>query len=183
MKAQDVMSHKVVTVTPDATVTEIAGLLVERHISAVPVIDAEGTLLGIVSEGDLIRQPDIAGEPRLSWWLAMISDPAKRAKDYAKTHANRADEVMTKEVVTVNEATPIADIAHLIEEHRIKRVPVMRNGELVGIVARADLVRALAVRQAPAEAPGRLEDRTLRMQLQKLQDEQHWDAELFNVVV
>ncbi len=160
MEAQDIMTRDVVTVGPDATVQEIAQLLVDRHVSAAPVVDAAGALLGIVSEGDLVRRLEIAGERQPSWWLAMISDPGERAKDYVKTHAQKASEIMTKNVATVNEATSVADIAHLLEERRIKRVPVLADGKLVGIVARADLLRALAVRP-PERAGERTDDRAI----------------------
>lgn len=182
MEAQDIMSRDVVTVGPDATVQEIAQLLVERHVSAAPVVDAEGALLGIVSEGDLVRRPEIAGERRPSWWLAMISDPGDRAKDYVKTHAQHAAEIMTKDVATVKADTSIAEIAHLLEERRIKRVPVLADGKVVGIVARADLLRALAVRP-PERAGERTDDRAIQDELQRILEEQRWESTLMNVVV
>ncbi|MDP6704965.1 MAG: CBS domain-containing protein [Alphaproteobacteria bacterium] len=182
MEAQDIMTRNVVTVGPDATVREIAQLLVDKHVSAAPVVEADGTLLGIVSEGDLVRRPEIAGERRPSWWLAMISDPGDRAADYVKTHAQHAAEIMTKNVATVNEDTSVAEIAQLLESRRIKRVPVLSDGKLVGIVARADLLRALAVRP-PAPAPERQDDRAIQEQLQKVLEEQRWESSLLNVVV
>ena len=182
MEAQDIMTRNVVSVGPEASVSEIAKLLVEHQVSAVPVVDSEFRLLGIVSERDLVRRPEIAGEERPRWWLPLISDPAERAKDYVKTHAQSAGEIMTRNVVTVSEATPIAAIARCLEAYHIKRTPVLRDGKLVGIVSRADLVRVLAVRPPDATAE-RQEDRQIRDQLQKVLEEQRWESALLNVVV
>ena len=182
MEAQDVMTRNVATTAPEASVAEVAQLLIERHISAAPVVDGEGKLLGIVSEGDLTRRPEIAGERRTSWWLALISDEGERARDYVKTHGQSVREIMTREVVSVTETTPINEIARLLEERRIKRVPVLRDGKVVGIVSRADLLRALAVRQ-PAPAAKLKDDRAILAELQKLLREQHWQGDLLNVVV
>lgn len=184
MEAQDVMTRNVATTTPEATVSEVAGLLIDRHVSAAPVVDAEGKLVGIVSEGDLIRRPEIAGERRPSWWLAMISDQADLARDYVKTHGQTVADIMTRNVATVSETTPINEIARLLEERRIKRVPVLRDGKVVGIVARADLLRALAVRPVPeVSAAARKDDRAILAELQQKLHQQHWDGLLLNVVV
>lgn len=184
MEAQDIMTRNVVTTAPEATVAEVATLLVERHISAAPVVDAAGRLVGIVSEGDLVRRPEVSGERRPSWWLTLISDQSERARDYVKTHGRNVAEIMTRDVVTISETTPISDIARLLEGRRIKRVPVTRDGKVVGIVARADLLRALAVREVPpATAEERKDDRAILAELQKLLHEQGWDSHLLNVVV
>lgn len=184
MEAQDIMTRNVFTTTPEATVGEVARLLVDRHVSAAPVLDAAGKLVGIVSEGDLVRRPEIAGERRPSWWLALISDESERARDYVKLHGQSVRQIMTRDVVTVSETTPINEIARLLEERRIKRVPVLRGGKVVGIVSRADLVRALAARPAPtAAAIVRKDDRAILAELQKILHEQHWEADLLNVVV
>ena len=184
MEAQDIMTRNVVTTTPEATVGEVATLLVERHISAVPVIDAAGKLVGIVSEGDLVRRPEIAGERRASWWLTLFSDQAERARDYVKTHGRNVAEIMTRNVVTVSETAPISEIARLLESKRIKRVPVTREGKVVGIVSRADLLRALAVREVPQDtAQARKDDRAIQAELRKVLHDQGWDSHLLNVVV
>ncbi len=183
MEAHDILPRNVVSVGPEASVGEIAKLLVEHQVSAVPVVDSEFGLLGIVSERDLVRRPEIAGEDRPPWWLALTSDLAERAKDYVKTHAQCAGEIMTRKVVTVSEATPIAAIARCLETHRIKRTPVLRDGKLVGIVSRADLVRVLAVRRPPEAAAERQDERQIRNQLQKVLEEQRWNFTLLNVVV
>ncbi|MCW5631982.1 MAG: CBS domain-containing protein [Rubrivivax sp.] len=141
------MTTAVVTVGPDTPVTEIAQRLVERRISAVPVVDDDGRPLGIVSEGDLMRRPEIEGQRHPSWWLALVADPVDKAIEYLKAHGGQAHEVMTRTLVSVDEDASLEQIAALLEKHGIKRVPVLRDGKLVGIVSRADLLRGVAVRQ------------------------------------
>jgi CBS domain-containing protein len=138
------MTRQVVTVDPDTPIEIVAKLMVERGISAVPVVDDQGRLAGIVSEGDLIRRPELGTERRRSWWLAFIGDRSQLAEAYIKSHGLLARDVMTTEVVSVDEGTPVAAIAELLEQRRIKRVPVVRGGMVVGIVSRANLVQALA---------------------------------------
>jgi CBS domain-containing protein len=150
----------VVTVGPDASVTDVARLLLERHISAAPVVDGDGTLLGVVSEGDLMRRPEAGTERRPSWWLTLISEPQDEARDYLKSHGLHARDVMTRQVLTVEEETSLQDIATILEKHRIKRVPVMRAGKVVGIVSRANLLQALVAQSRPP-AP-QADDRLLR---------------------
>lgn len=149
MRAADVMTPNVITVTPDSEVREIASLLVEHGISAVPVVDADNRVLGIVSEGDLIRRVESDnGEPR-SWWLRLFSGHS--AVDYVKSHGRKAREIMTPDPLTVSEDEPLHQIASLLEKHRIKRVPVVRDGRLVGIVSRSNLLRGFSVADsAPA---------------------------------
>jgi CBS domain-containing protein len=160
MQAKDVMTREVVTVAPETKVQEVARLLLERRISAVPVIDAEGGLAGIVSEGDLMRRAEGDTTRPESWWLALASAPRDAALDYIKTHGGHARDVMTREPVTVEEDTPVWKIARLLEKHRIKRVPVLRDGKMVGVVSRADLLRGLAAqREAPAPSA---DDRSLK---------------------
>ena len=146
MQARDVMTSPVLSVTSDVTVQEIARLLLDRHISAVPVVDGEGILLGLVSEGDLIHRADAGTERHPSWWLGLVSDPEDDARSYLKSHGLRAGDVMTRNVVAVTEDAPIPEIAELLEKHRIKRVPVVRDGCVVGIVSRANLLQALVAR-------------------------------------
>jgi CBS-domain-containing membrane protein len=160
MQAKDVMTSPVVTVGPDASVTDVARLLLERHISAAPVVDGDGALLGVVSEGDLMRRPEAGTERRPSWWLTLISEPQDEAREYLKSHGLHARDVMTRHVLTVEEETSLQDIASLLEKHRIKRVPVMRAGKVVGIVSRANLLQALVAQSRPP-AP-QADDRLLR---------------------
>jgi len=162
MQAKDVMTTKVVTVQPDARVEHIAALLLEQRISGVPVVDADGRLLGIVTEGDLIRRPELGTERHRGWWLQLFGDERERAAEYARAHGSRAEQVMTRNVVTVTEDTSVGEIARLLEEHRIKRVPVVREGKVVGIVSRANLLQGLAASPAPAPPVRWMDDRSLR---------------------
>ena len=183
MQAQDIMTRDVITVGPDMAVRDVAGLLLDKHISAAPVVDEAGKLIGIVSEGDLVRRPEIAGEPRVSWWLDLISSETERARDHVKMHGRTAGQVMTPGVAYVAEDTPVAEAARMLEQRRIKRVPVLRDGKVVGIVSRADLVRVLAVCHPPEAIAERQDDRQIRDQVQKVLEGQRWDFSLVNVVV
>jgi CBS domain-containing protein len=163
MQAQDVMTTKVVSVAPHTPVDEIAKLLLERQISAVPVVGDDRRLLGIVSEGDLIHELGQDGAPR-SWWLDLLASPQARAAAYLKSHGRLARDVMTRSVIAVTPDAPLPQIARLLEARRIKRVPVVQDGQLIGIVSRADLLRAFALQPA-AEAAARADDRDLRERL------------------
>ena len=147
MQAKDVMTSSVVTVTLETNVAEIAKRLVTRGISAVPVIEDDGTVVGIVSEGDLMRRPESETERRPSWWLRLFPEPDEMARNYVKSHGRNAKEVMTRDVVTVSEDASLEEVATLLERHRIKRVPVTRDGKLIGIVSRANLLHGLVARQ------------------------------------
>lgn len=160
MQAQDIMTRNVVTVAPETTIVDIAGLLIKNRISAVIVVDADQRPLGIVSEGDLIRRPELETEAHRSWWLQLFGAPEGQLGDYIKSHARRAREVMSGTVVSVTEEATLDDIASTLERHHIKRVPVVRGGKLVGVVSRADLLRGLAAR-VPVRA-ATPDDRTLR---------------------
>lgn len=160
MQARDVMTTHVVTVRPDTLVAEIARTLLERHVSGVPVVDAGGRLVGIVSEGDLMRRPESSTEAPRSWWLAILALPDEDQRRYVKVHGQHAEDVMTRDVVTVPPDTTLAEIATRLEDGHLKRVPVVEGGKLVGIVSRADLLRGLASSQ-PTPVPA-ADDRTLR---------------------
>lgn len=145
MLAKDVMTTRVITVNPDTTVVDIARRLLEEGVSAVPVVDTQGAVKGIVSESDLIRRVEIGTDKPLSRWAALILEPGEQATRYLKTHGRTARDVMTSEVVTVDEETPLGEVAELLERKHIKRVPVVKKGKLVGILSRANLLQSLAV--------------------------------------
>jgi len=173
MRAMDVMTPDVITVDPDTSVQAVAKLLSERGISGVPVVDAADQLVGIVSEGDLLhrvetgtdRRPERLTGRRRSWWLDTIASNEELARDYAKSHGRTAKDVMTRDVISVTDTTELADVAMLLETKRIKRVPVLRDGRLVGIVSRANLVRALAATKSDPGIDASSDDRTIRDQL------------------
>ncbi|MDZ7852116.1 MAG: CBS domain-containing protein [Halomonas sp.] len=148
MQAADVMTTNVITVTSDTEVSEIASLLVEHGISAVPVIDADDKVLGIVSEGDLMRRVENDSDQHKSWWLKLFGG-GSNAVDYVKSHGRKASEIMTPTPLTINEDEPLHRIASLLEKRRIKRVPVVRDGKLVGIVSRSNVLRGFSVNRQP----------------------------------
>lgn len=160
MQAKDVMTTAVATVRPEATVREVASLLLRRRISAVPVVDAGGNVLGIVSEGDLIRRPETGTERHPSWWLSLLASPEESAFAYIRTHGGQAGDIMTRKPTAVAEYTALEEVADVLERHRIKRVPVLRDGRLVGILSCADLLHGRVAEQA-APAPS-VDDRTIR---------------------
>ncbi len=174
MRATEVMTTKVITVGENASVAEVAKLLAERGISAVPVVDKENRVIGMVSEGDLLHRTETGTEKCRSWWLEMMASTNQLAGDYIKSHSANVKDVMTRDVISVSDTTPLADIAILLEANRIKRVPVVRDGKLVGIVSRANLVRALAM--TVNEPPGsvELDDRTIRDELLAELKAQKW---------
>lgn len=160
MQARDVMTNKVITVTGQATVEDVAKVLLDHHVSAVPVVDSAGAVLGIVSEGDLMRRLAEPGGSRRPWWLELFAGSKFDAADDAKRHGRTAADVMTSDVQAVTEGTELGEVARLLETRRIKRVPVLRDGALVGIISRANLLRALAS-AAPGQGRG-VEDRVQR---------------------
>ncbi|HAA45249.1 MAG: conserved hypothetical protein with CBS domain [Halomonas sp. 54_146] len=160
MQAIDIMTPSVVSVGPDAEVRDIAQLLLKHRISAVPVVDGEHRVVGIVSEGDLMRRVKDNHKQGQSWWLSLFS-AGKNPADYVKLHGRKAHEVMTPNPMTVEENTPIHTIARMLEKHHIKRVPVLRDGKLVGIVSRANLLQGIAnAVVAPTQSP--TDDRQIR---------------------
>jgi CBS domain-containing protein len=172
MKAADIMVKEVVTVGPEALVKEIAALMLERRISGLPVVDGGGRILGVVSEGDLIRRPEIETDRvKLGWLRLLVSDEA-RARDFVKHHGRTAREVMTQPAITVAADAPLAEIVRLMERHRVKRLPVVERGKLAGVVTRTDLLRALVARQsAPAVE---LKDEQLRLHIDAMLRHEDW---------
>lgn len=138
MRARDVMTTTVHTVGPDTPVTEVAQLLLKHRISGAPVVDAEGRVLGVVSEGDLMRRPESGTIARRAWWLSLVASNDELARDYVKTHGTKAGDVMSQPVITVEADADLAAVAALLEKRRIKRLPVLQDGQLVGIVTRSN---------------------------------------------
>ena len=168
MRAMDVMTTDVITVAPDMTVQGLAQLLAERGISGAPVVDTSGSLVGIVSEGDLLHRAEIGTayrhrRRRRSWWLDHFASEA--AREYIKSHGRTVGDIMSREVVTVGEETDLGDVAELLEAKRVKRVPVMRDNKVVGIISRANLVRALGATKGAAPRENEENDRSIRARL------------------
>jgi CBS domain-containing protein len=144
MNAADVMMLNVITVSADVDVRDVAKILVTNRISAVPVVDEQGKLVGIISEGDLVRRPEIGNEKPLSWWLDPLNTKGALADEFIRSHSRKVSDVMTRDVVTAKPDDSLGHIADLLEKYRIKRVPIVSGERIVGIVSRANLVQALA---------------------------------------
>jgi CBS domain-containing protein len=174
MNAADVMTPDVITVHSDASLEQVIALMLEHRISGVPVMDRD-SLVGIISEGDLLRRVELGTQPRRSHLLEALSSATSLAAEYARTHGRKASEVMTTDVITVEDTTPISVVARVLETHRIKRVPVLREGKLVGIVSRANLLRALAERlqSVPEPLPN---DRRIRMTVFNVVQAHKWGS-------
>jgi CBS domain-containing protein len=183
MQAKDIMTVNVISVAEDTPVREIVDLLLRYRISAVPVVDNARKVLGIVSEGDLLRPEGTSGGGgRRSWWLEAFF--AGEVLTDEKAHGRTASAVMTRDVITVSEDTPLNEIAELLERHHIKRVPVLSDGKLAGIVSRANLLHGLANTIVEHHEPGAARDRQLRDELIKiLLGEHKLDTALLNVTV
>lgn len=145
MKAHDVMVSPAITVKTRSSVKDVAKLLLEHRISAVPVVDDDGRLVGVVSEGDLLHRAEAGTERHRSWWLQILAGDDTLANEFVKSHGRRVGDVMTRDVITARPDTPLHDIATLLEKNLIKRVPIVdQKGHLLGIVSRANLIQAVA---------------------------------------
>lgn len=162
MRAAQVMSPDVLSIPADATVFDAAEALVGAGVSAMPVVDGTGRMLGIVSEADLMRRAEIGTEPHKSWLQRMFSDDVTAAKEYVGLHARRVTDVMTSTVVTVDEDDTLGHVADLMARHKVKRVPVLSGTRVVGIVSRANLLRALLSRETEPSASGRSDEQIRR---------------------
>jgi CBS domain-containing protein len=174
MIASNLMSTNLVVVPPEMPVAAVAELLAARGISAVPVVDGAGAALGIVTEGDLIRR--LAEKPRgaLEWFLDLFGDSKPMIEQYEKAHGKTARDVMSKPLHAVREDATAEEIARMMEAHGIRRVPVLKDGRLVGIVSRADLLRAVLRAPSPAAAPAPAGDRALLRAVVAAMREQPW---------
>ena len=174
MLAKDIMTTNVITITPSLSVEQIAQLLLTCNISGVPVVDADDRLIGLVSEGDLMRRSEGGTERHRSWWLNLLVGPEARARDFIKSHGHKAEDVMTREVTTVTPDTPVGEIAEILEKRRIKRVPVIEGDKIVGIVSRANLLHGLATHKDRISIASSPDDRAIREQVQALVAHEDW---------
>jgi CBS domain-containing protein len=173
MRAADIMTRDVITVAPEDSVQDVARLLVKQRISATPVLDSGGSVVGIVSERDLMRRAEIDTDEKRSWLRRAWAGRERLALDYVRTHAGKVADIMTSNVITANPDTSLRDIASLLEQNGIKRVPIVEAGKLVGIVSRADLLRAFAA--LPVEPAARVvSDDEIRKRLYARLQSQHW---------
>lgn len=182
MKARDVMACPVVTVMPGFSIEEVAKTLVQRRISGAPVVDGNGNLVGIISEGDLMYRVEIGTRRPHPYWYLEHAGKEHLAAEYVKARAQKAADVMTRKVITASPDTSLNDIAALLESNSIKRIPIVEKGELVGIVSRSNLIQALT------SAPVRLDitpaDTALRLKLLRHLAEEPWaETSRLNVIV
>lgn len=173
MKAADVMTQRVVSISPDASIEEAVRLMLQNRISGLPVIDAAGKLAGIVTEGDFLRRAETGTVRRRPRWLEFVLSPGTLAEEYVRTHGRKVSEIMTPEPKTIAEDTPLGEAVDLMERYHIKRLPVMRGEQVVGIVTRANLLRALAGLAREAK-PSPAADWSLREQIISELKKQPW---------
>jgi CBS domain-containing protein len=173
MKAADLMTSFVVTVRPDATIEYAAQLMLQYRISGLPVMDSDGAVLGIVTEGDLLRRAEAGTEKRHTRWVSFLIGPGRLAQEYVHSHGRKVGEVMTERVFSVTPETRLADLVALMETKHVKRVPVVDQGRLVGIVSRADVMGALVGLLAEKPA-GAVTDADIRSQILSEIDRQSW---------
>ena len=173
MRAADVMRHRVVTIAPEASVAEAAHIMLEHKVSGLPVVDDKGKLVGMVTEGDLLRRAELGTERHRPKWLEFLLGPGRLAGEYAHAHGRRVGEVMTWHVVAISPDTPLETLVGLMEKHRIKRLPVVEHGAVVGIVSRADLLSVLA-HLAPAAPKTTPNDAEIRRRILAEFDRNAW---------
>jgi len=183
MRAFDVMTRRVMSVTPDTPILTAIRLMLQNRISGLPVVDGADNVVGIVTEGDFLRRAETGTQRRRSRWLELLVGPGRLAEEYADTHGRKVGEVMTPDPQTIAEGTPLEEIVELMERKRIKRLPVVRGGRLVGIVSRANLLHAVAS-LAPKAAASTAGDATIREQILVELGKQIWaPVAMLNVVV
>jgi CBS domain-containing protein len=152
VKARDVMTRDVISVRPDALLRDIAILMVEKHISGVPVITDGGNLIGMVSQSDLLHRTELGTERKHKWWFRILAGSSTLAREYAKAHGLKAHDIMSRYVISIRDDADLRDVADILDKRRIKRVPVINEDRVVGIITRGDLVRALSLVQASKTA-------------------------------
>ena len=175
MIAADVMTRDVAVVREEAEIADAVRLMLDRGISGVPVLDDDHHLVGMLTEGDLLRRSELHTEKHRSRWLELLLGKGSQALEYVRAHGRKVREVMTREVVTAGPGTPLGNLVGLMEKHRVKRVPIVRDRDLVGIVTRADLLRALAACLPAAPEPTVVQgDKQIRQRILAALQDQGW---------
>jgi CBS domain-containing protein len=182
MRAHQIMTRSVITVTPDASILEAANTMLRFHVSGLPVVDAAGKLVGIVSEGDFIRRSEIGTQRKRGRWLKFLFGTGAAATDYVQEYGRKISDVMTREPITIAEDATVEEIVTSMETHGVKRLPVMRGDKLVGIVSRANLLQAVAslVREIPDPTA---DDDHIRKRIIAAIDKNDWSPFGLNVIV
>jgi len=174
MKAKDVMTHCLVSITPETSIRDAIARMISHEVSGMPVIDAEGKLVGMVTEGDFLRRIEMHTEAPRRRWLELLLGPGSDAAEYARSHGNTVRDVMSSKVVTVSKDTPLSEVVRLMEEHAIKRIPVIDDGQLVGIVSRADLMFALGEYLTKPKEAASISDESIRRTIVAEMKKQPW---------
>jgi CBS domain-containing protein len=182
MRAHQIMTRSVISVTPDTGIVEAANIMLKHHVSGLTVVDDTGQLVGVVSEGDFIRRSEIGTGRKRGRWLRFILGPAKSATDFVHEHGRKVSEVMTASVVTITEDTALADIVDLMERNNVKRLPVVRGDKVVGIVSRANLLQAVAGLAREVADPT-ADDDHIRMRIIDAMEKNDWCPFGLNVIV
>ncbi|GLR85387.1 hypothetical protein GCM10007857_20980 [Bradyrhizobium iriomotense] len=182
MRAHQIMTRSVISVTPDTTIVEAANIMLKRHVSGLPVVDETGKLVGVVSEGDFIRRSEIGTQRKRGRWLKFILGPGQSASDFVQEHGRKVSEVMTTSPVTITEDTALAEIVDIMEQNNIKRLPVVRGDKVVGLVSRANLLQAVAslARQVPDPTA---DDDHIRSRIIDAMEKNDWCPFGLNVIV
>jgi CBS domain-containing protein len=173
MIVADVMTRNCITIAPDATVEEAVNLMLSRHFSGLFVVDKTGLLVGVITEGDLLRREELGTQRDRPWWLRLLASPARQASDFTRANGRHVRDVMTEDVLSIGQDAKLEDVVATMEKHRIKRLPVTADGKVVGVVSRADLLRALIGRVRNAE-PLATDDRTIRTAILNGLEAQSW---------
>ena len=184
MKVKDVMTSPVVSVEPDSPISQAIRIMLQRRISGLPVIDKQGGLVGIVTEGDFLRRAETGTQRRRPRWLEFLIGPGRLADEYTRSHGRKVNEIMTPDPTAVNEDTPLEEIVKLMEKRQIKRIPVVRGEQVVGIVTRANLVHAVASASREAKPSVESDETVIRsLLLAELGKEKWAPVALINPIV
>ncbi len=173
MIVADVMTRNVISVAPDDTVETAVKIMLERGISGLLVVDKAGDLAGVVTEGDLLRRDEIGTEVERPWWLRLLVSPSRQAADFVRANGRHVKDIMTVDVITVAQDADLEDVVATMEKNRVKRLPVTKDGRVVGIVSRSDLLRAL-IGHMRDSAPIAGDDRSIRAACMDALHEKPW---------
>jgi CBS domain-containing protein len=173
MIVADVMTRNCITIAPEATVEEAVNLMLSRGISGLCVVDKKGELAGMLTEGDLLRRDEIGTQRHRPWWLRLLASPARQAADFTRANGRHVRDVMTENVISIGQDAPLEQVVATMEKNSIKRLPVTNGGQVVGVVSRADLLRALVSRVRAAE-PLASDDRSIRTAILDALEAQSW---------
>lgn len=162
MRASEIMVSPVKSISPDATIEEAVEMLLSMHVSGAPVVDADGRLVGVISEADFLHRAELGTSKRKPRWIEFLLGPGESAEAYVMSHGRKVGDIMTREVVSVNAAASLNEVVDVMERRKIKRLPVVSGDQLVGIISRSDLLRALSkTLVASKAAPGEVSDQAI----------------------